>query len=212
MVYTAAELRWVKRHRTMPRRQAHAAFCEIFGRPDVTFENYKSLCTRRGWLTGRTGCFQLGQVSWNKGGKMPYNAASARTQFKKGNAPHNTKYAGHERIEKDGYILISINETNPRTGFSRRYVLKHKYLWEQQHGPLPKGMCLKCLDGNRTNTDPSNWEAIPRGVNALLNGRWALGFDQAAPEARRALITLATLKWTAKHRFTKRKKSKGRAA
>lgn len=198
--YSAAELRWIKRHCTMPRRQAHAEFCEKFARADVSLENFKALCTRRGWRTGRDGRLQPGNVPMNKGKKMPYNERSARTQFHKGHRPHNTQYAGHERLTDDGYVEISVQETNPHTGYERRYVLKHKYLWEQQHGPVPAGMCLKCLDGNRQNAEPSNWELIARGVNALLNGRHSVGYDEAPPEVRPVVLTLAKLKYAAKCR------------
>lgn len=209
IAYTAAELQWIKAHRAMPRCEAHAAFCRKFRRDDLSLQNFKALCWRRGWLTGRDGRIQPGSVSWNKGKRMPYNANSATTQFQKGNAPHNTKYAGHERIDKKGgYVYLSIEAVNPHTGYPRRYVLKHKYLWEQKHGPVPPGMCLKCLDGNRQNTDPSNWEAVPRAVNALLNGRWSVGYDEVIPEARPAALTLAKLKYTAKH-LSKKKPAAG---
>lgn len=199
ITYTAAELRWIKAHCTLPRRAAHAAFCEKFSRNDVSFDNYMALCKRRGWRTGRTGRFQPGGVPMNKGKRMPYHANGAKTQFKKGQRPHNTRFVGHERLHKtDGYVYVSIPETNPHTGFERRYVLKHKYLWEQQYGPVPEGMCLKCLDDNRQNTDPLNWECVPRGVNALLNGRWSVGFDHAPHEVKPVVLTLAKLKYAAK--------------
>jgi hypothetical protein len=31
-------------------------------------------------------------------------------------------------------------------------------------------MALKCLDGNKQNTDPSNWEAVPRALLPRLAG------------------------------------------
>lgn len=206
IAYTAVELRWIKQHCTLPRRAAHVAFCETFSRHDVTFENYKALCTRKGWSTGRTGCFQPGIIPWNTGRTMPPNPNSARTQFKKGQNPYNTKYAGHERLSKDGYVEISIEEPNPHTGFERRYVLKHKYLWEKTNGPVPQGMCLKCLDGNRQNTDPSNWECIPRGVSALLNGRWSVGYDEAPAEIKPTIMALAKLKYQVKRVSPNRRK------
>ena len=192
--YDAAELKWIEVNRTMPRREAHAAFCEKFGRSDVSFDNFRALCARKGWKTGRDGRLRPGNASWNKGKKMPYNANSARTQFKKGNLPHNTKYLGHERISKDGYIEISIEQINPHTGFERRYILKHKFLWETKNGPVPAGMCLKSKDGNRLNADPSNWVPIPRGMLALMNGFRGPNYQTAEPEVRPVIMTLAKLR------------------
>ncbi len=125
---------------------------------------------------------------------MPYNANRARTQFKTGNIPHNTKYLGHERISKDGYIEVSVDKRNPHTGYERQYVLKHKHLWEKKHGSVPDGMCLKCLDGNRRNTCPSNWEAVPRGVFPFLNGHRGYNYEKAPAEIKETVLTLAKLK------------------
>ena len=99
----------------------------------------------------------------------------------------------------DGYVEISVAETNPHTGYERRYVLKHVWLWEKQHGPVPDGMCLKCIDSNRLNTDPSNWELIPRWMLPLLGARSALKYDQAEPELKPAVMAIAKLKHRVKH-------------
>lgn len=192
--YTAQELAWIKRHCTKPRREAHATFCCRFSRTDVSLMHFNALCKRKGWATGRTGHFENGHAPHNLGKTMPYNANSARTRFKKGGVPSNVKYLGHERVSKDGYVEISVKETNPHTGYERRYVLKHKYLWEQQHGPVPKGHALKCLDGNRLNTAPSNWTLIPRSLQPFLNGHRGPNYDQAAPDIKPAIMTLAKVK------------------
>jgi hypothetical protein len=99
--YSAEELNWISDNRQLPRRVAHALFCARFERANVTFDNYKALCTRNGWNRGRTGFFDKGHIPDNKGKKMPYNANCARTQFKKGQLPRNTKYLGHERVSKE---------------------------------------------------------------------------------------------------------------
>lgn len=200
--YTPTELAWIKRHRTMPRREAHGRFCDKFTRTDVSFDNFKSLCTRNGWTTGRTGQFPKGLPPHNLGKKMPYHANSASHRFKNGNSPHNTKFLGHERVSKDGYVEISVAERNPHTGYWRRYVLKHKHLWEQQHGPVPSGHALKCKDGNRLNTDPSNWLLISRRLLPFLNGHRGPNYDQSAPEIKPVILTLAKLK---RARFSKTK-------
>jgi hypothetical protein len=42
-------------------------------------------------------------------------------------------------------------------------------LWEKHHRrTLPKGHVLKCIDGDTTNTHPSNWECVERGVVSRL--------------------------------------------
>jgi hypothetical protein len=45
------------------------------------------------------------------------------------------------------------------------YVPKHRWLWEHAHGPIPAGMTLKCK-GSRLDTDPANWELVPRALIA----------------------------------------------
>lgn len=188
--FSKAERLWLKRRQTMPRREFWAAYVEKFGR-DISLEAFKALGDRLGLRTGRTGRIEKGHVPANKGKKMPFNANSARTRFKKGHVPRNTKHLGHERTDKDGYVMLSVAETNPHTGYARRYVFKHRWLWEQKHGPVPKGHVLKCLDGNKGNTAPSNWELISRAVLALRNKRF--GGTQLPPELEPTAIAIAKL-------------------
>jgi hypothetical protein len=143
-------------------------------------------------------------VPANKGKKMPYNANTARTQGLTGQSPRNTKYLGHERMSKNGYVEVSVDEINPHTGYKRRYVLKHKHLWEQKNGQVPEGMCLKYLDGKRENTDPSNWDLIPRAALPFMNGWRGFNYDAAEPEVKPTILTLAKLK-VARSRKAKRK-------
>lgn len=192
--YSAAELAFIRRRAKMKRTDLHQAFSARFGRSDVSLSNLIALCKRRGWFTGRTGCFEQGIVPHNKGKPHPAgrSGGAAKNHFRKGHLPHNTKYLGHERIAKDGYVEISVAETNPHTGFERRYVLKHKWLWEQKNGPLPEGMALKCL-GDRTNTDPSNWVAVPRALLPRLNGRYGRDYDAAPAELKPTILAVAQL-------------------
>lgn len=195
VIYSETELLFIQKNREMPRRSLRDLFAKKFSRDDVTIDNIKSLCTRNGWKTGRDGRFSSGQESWNKGKKMPFNPNSAKTQFKKGQLPHNTKFEGHERISpKDGYVLISIKQENPHTGFERRYVLKHKYLWENENGPVPEGHFLKCLDGNRANCKPENWECLKNGMKPrLIPGRHGRDYDNAPPEIKPLILQTAKL-------------------
>ena len=204
--YSPIELDWIKSHSKLPRREALALFHQAFTRLDISLADLKSLCTRKGWLTGRTGRLEKGNIPANKGQKMPFNANSAATRFKKSNTPRNTKWLGHERLGKDGYVWISVDEVNPHTGYNRRYAQKHTWLWTKKNGPVPKGLCLKCLDGNRANCDPSNWEAVPRALLPRLAGgnRYhnALPYDAAPAELKPTLLATAKLQ----HALRKRRK------
>lgn len=200
--YSAAEMAWLEANRMMVISDYHQAFVAKFRRPEISALNLHGLRKRMGWRTGRTGQFAKGQVSHNKGVKCAPGTGgrhpnAQRTQFRAGALPHNTKGAGHERIDsKDGYVILIVEETNPWTGAATRPVHKHRWLWEQKHGPIPDGMALKCLDGDKTNTDPSNWELVSRGVLARLNGgrmRKRIPYDQAAPELKPTIMALAKI-------------------
>ncbi|MDC7683252.1 HNH endonuclease signature motif containing protein [Asticcacaulis sp. BYS171W] len=204
IAYSEAELDWIERHKTMVRKEAHKLFVETFARDDVAFQNYNALCKRKGWLTGRTGRIEPDNVPHNEGQKMPFHPNSAATRFKKGSVPANRKFFGHERVGKDGYIEMSVDQVNPHTGHSRRYMHKHRYLWEQQHGPVPEGHVLKCLDGDRTNTSPENWECVPRGVAVHLGGRAAIQYDHADPELKPSIMAVAKVKYQVRQRRAKK--------
>jgi len=204
--YTAAELAWIEAHSQDVRRDMCAAFNAKFGR-DIALQNINALCKRKGWMTGRTGCYEKGQEPFNKGKKCPPGVGgnhpnARRTQFRKGQEPHNTHYLGHERVSKVGYVEVSIAETNPHTGYERRYVLKHRHEWEKANGPIPENHALKCLDGDKTNCDPSNWEAVPRALLPRLAGgnryHRKLAFDDAPAELKPTILAVAKVEHAVK--------------
>lgn len=196
--YSADELNWIPAFADMPRRELHALFVQVWNRADVSFENFKALCTRKGWKTGRTGCFSKGQPAYNKGQRMPEHPNSVATRFKPGAAPPNRLPMWSERIGKDGYIEIKVPEVNPWTGHKTRFRHKHRYLWEQANGPIPKGYALKCLDGDKLNTDPANWTLIPRAMLPRLNGKFGRDFDTAPPELRPLILAATKLEHAAR--------------
>lgn len=139
--------------------------------------------------TGRTGKFEKGNIPVNKGKKMSpevYEKVRA-TMFKKGNTPGNHKPVGSERIDsKDGYVLVKVKE--PRT-----WKLKHRVVWEEHNGPIPKDHVIIFRDGNRLNTDISNLMMISRADNGALN---QLGLYQYQGELKDAAIGIARLSRT----------------
>lgn len=206
--YSAAELAWIEANSTRPRAEARAEFVAEFARPDVTPSNYAALCKRKGWLTGRNGKFEQGQNSWNKGrpcaeGKGGRHPNAKATHFRKGQrqgvAVKLYKPIGTERMSKSGYLERKIHDGLP---LQSRWRAVHLLNWEQVNGPLPKGMALKCLDGDRQNCDPANWIAVPRALlPRLAGGRWGrIPYDQAPAEIRPALLAIAKLEHAARER------------
>jgi hypothetical protein len=53
-------------------------------------------------------------------------------------------------------------------------------------------MCLKCL-GEKSNTDPSNWMLIPRGLLPRLNGKSGRNYDAAPAELKPIIMATAQL-------------------
>jgi len=207
LVYSDTEIAWLRSNSTMPLKDCVAAFVLAFPAHagKLTPEKLLSLRKREGLKTGRTGRFVKGAAPWSKGKKIGNNPGSARTQFKKGVAPANAKGPGHESVGDDGYVWIVTDRRNPWTGASTWRVHKHRWVWEQTNGPIPKGMVLKCK-GDVLNTDPSNWELVPRGVLPRLNGKRGRGYDHAPPEVKPTIMAVAKLEQRA---FEKRRRREG---
>lgn len=205
--YSAAELVFIQSVSQWPRADALAAFSQKFRRDDVSLQNFNALCKRKGWLTGRTGCFAQGAAPHNKGkpcppGKGGNHPNARRTQFRAGErsgvAVKLWKPIGTERITADGYIERKVNNDLP---LQRRWKPVQLINWEASNGPLSAGHILKCLDGNRQNTDPRNWEAIPRALLPVLNGgrfKTRMAFDEAPAELKPTVMAIAKLRHRAK--------------
>ncbi len=197
IVYSADELAWLLANHTRPIGDYHAGFVAAFKR-DVSPGNLAALRKRAGWRTGRTGQFAAGHAPANKGRPMPYHPNSAATRFKKGQprsgfAVRLYKPIGTERLSKSGYLERKIHDGMP---LQSRWRAVHLLNWEAIHGPLPKGMALKCLNSDRTNTDPANWEAVPRALLPRLNGgrhKTAVAYDAAPAELKPTILVVARL-------------------
>lgn len=199
--YSVAELAWIRERSTDPRPATHAAFCSRFERADVSLQNLNALCKRKGWLTGRTGCFAPGTAPPNKGKTMPYNANSAATRFQPGSRTGRAealyKPIGTERLTKDGYRQRKMHDDMP---MHTRWQLVQRVEWEAVNGPIPDGYALKCLNGDRKDCRPSNWEAVPRGVLSRLNEgrhRTQIAYDAAPAELKPTVMAIAKLKHAA---------------
>lgn len=115
-----------------------------------------------------------GDIPFNKGLKqsewLPKESLIKvrQGQYKKGNTPHNTNSIGNGAIVQrndDGriYQYIRIKKS--------KWVLYHRYLWENENGKVPKGHILVFKDGNTLNTDMSNLELISMAENMYRNSK-----------------------------------------
>lgn len=63
-----------------------------------------------------------------------------------------------------------------RNGVRKTYHL-HRIIWEEYHGPIPKGFHVHHKDGNRLNNEIKNLDLMPQPQHASLHrkGEWASG-------------------------------------
>lgn len=232
--YTADELAWLEEHHAFKTKDLGRFFRMFFpGRDHVTDDALRNTCQRYGWLTGRTGCFPKGSIPPNKGRRGWHAPGSEKGWFKKGQMPSTFRGHGHEYIDnKDGYVWLIVEDNAPRPPSTpnrrTRSVLKHRYMWEQANGPIPEGHVLKCLSGDKTDCDPSNWVLIPQALLPRLAGgnryRNLLPFDEAPAELKPVLLATAKLeheaaqarrragRLTANERYRDRRKTQRQAA
>jgi DNA-binding CsgD family transcriptional regulator len=145
------KLEQIERMRGMYASHSRKSIAEHFG---VTEMSIKMAMKTHGIKSGRSGLFVKGQVSHNKGKKMPEEWVTEemkRTQFKKGNVPHNTKSNGAVTVrELQGrpYKFIRVA--------SSKWALLHRYNYEKFIGSIPDQMYVTFRDGNSLNCEPDN--------------------------------------------------------
>lgn len=113
--------------------------------------------------------FQKGSVPLNKGKKVsPETYAKCQpTMFKKGQTPLNHRDVGSERVNVYGYIEIKVAEPN-------RWRLKHRIIWEQVNGAIPKGFNVQFKNHNRKDCRIENLYLISKAEQmAKENSFWA---------------------------------------
>lgn len=129
--------------------------------------NYKasqinSYYGNHGLSSGLSGYFKKGHVPVNKGKKGEYPAGCEKGWFQKGHESLNRRELGSERVDRDGYTLVKTKE--PRT-----WTPKHKVLWIEANGPVPKGSKLVFLDGDKSNITLNNLTLVTDSELLLMN-------------------------------------------
>ena len=123
-------------------------------------EQIKGMMYRNKLTTGTVGYFKKGSTPWNKGLKG-YMGAN-KTSFKKGTIPPQYRPVGSERITKDGYVEIKVEDPN-------KWELKHRVIWEQHNGEIPKGYAIIFADGDKSNLDIDNLLLVSRKQLLFMN-------------------------------------------
>lgn len=160
--YTQAQLDFIQSNCVLNRKELTEKVNTQFG-TTFTVDQIRGLCKRKKWNTGRTGCFEKGSKPWNTGTKGVCKPNSGN--FKKGQITWNKKPIGYERIDnKDGYVHIKIAEPNV-------FALKHRYVWEQHHGPVPDNHVVAFKNQDKTDCRLENLILMKRGEMAVFN-RW----------------------------------------
>lgn len=145
--------------------------------------------------SGLTGRFEKGHTPANKGKKMnpeAYKKCSA-TMFKKGHVPQNHRPVGSERVGKDGYLEIKVAEP-------KLWKPKHVKIYEEHHGPVPKGHKVIFLDRNKRNFDIENLALVTNAQMARLNQNHRIS---EFPEITKAGIVLEKYKETVRNKIKK---------
>lgn len=140
----------------------------------VTVACVRGAAKRYGARNGLDGRFQPGSVPATKGRRAAEfrseeaEEACRRTQFSRGQLPHNTRPLLSERTDRDGRVFVKV-DVRPRRKPNDCWVTKAQLVWERDHGPLPGGMVVVCADHDLSNLDPSNLVAVERAQLLRIN-------------------------------------------
>lgn len=120
-----------------------------------------------GFKSGRSGHFKEGGKPWNHGKKGCFG--TNKTSFRKGNLPRNSKPLWSERINRSGYIEMSVPEKSPYTESPTHYKPKHVWVWEQANGKVKKGHVIIFNDGDKRNMALDNLTMVSRAELLYLS-------------------------------------------
>lgn len=196
MVYTIAEREFLKSY--IPGHFSYEiqnAFEEKFGKY-LTYAQIKSFKGNNKIRSEVNTTFKKKHVPANKGKKMSAEqyAKCKGTMFKKGHSPQNYRPVGSVRINADGYIEIKVKDPG-------KWKLKHRVIWEQHNGKIPKGMIVIFKDNNPLNCTLDNLLLISKDENLKMN---RIGANEYTGIEKEVLLNSIRLKNSIKSKYRKR--------
>lgn len=138
---------------------------------DAYFRANLVACGRNAAERGTATRFPKGHVPANKGLRRPgYAPGRMRdTQFKSGGFPANRDpdfyVLGALRVNADGYIDMRVSFEPGAKGWRAL----HRILWEDAHGPIPKGHVVTFKDRDKLNVELDNLELLSLADNCRRN-------------------------------------------
>lgn len=148
---------------------------------------------RRGDNLGAAYRYPKGHVPANKGLRRPgWHAGRMHEHwFKKGTLPHTSHpdfyVLGALRVNADGYIDMRISFEHGALGWRAL----HRILWEDAHGPIPKGFVVTFINGDKLDVELANLQLLSLADNARRNIR---AYHAMPCELRGVIQTLGRLK------------------
>lgn len=177
--YTEEEIEFLRNnYKIYPQPELLEIFNKHFN-SNITKGALKAVLKAKGCYSGRTGQWQKGNVPHTKGLKWDdYMSKEAQANSRKtcfsskdrsiNKANHNEIPIGAERVRNDGYIAVRVATPNSNKG-DRFWRFKHHIIWEEAHGPIPKGYVVMFADGNKRNFDLDNLILASRAEVAAIN-------------------------------------------
>lgn len=112
-------------------------------------------------MRNEKGQFQKGIDPWNKGLNYKLENHMNETSFQAGDKHPRYRPIGSERIDSDDYIFVKVSD--------RKWLPKHRHLWELQNGPLPKNYVVIFGNGNKRDFRPENLLLVSRAQLVVIN-------------------------------------------
>lgn len=195
---TASEIKAyvIEHHKGVGPKEMARRVSELFGEP-WTRSRMKNLYGWNHLSSGLDSRFHKGHVPANKGRRMdefvtdPDKLSRIRAaQFRKGHRPSNAFAVGSEVVRGDGYLWRKISEPNV-------WRQVHILFWESENGPVPGGMVVTFLNGDRHDIRLENLALITKRENQNLTKR---GFRAADEEITKTGLNIVRLINAAKER------------